>query len=631
VPPIAPTSISTTANNICAGNPVTLTVNGGSLGTGATWEWYSGSCGGTHVGTGTSITVNPIAASTTYFVRAEGAMAHCSPLTSCAQLTITTISAITNPIPTYPLNDICLGQQVTLPTGAQVGGSGDIFIWYSDPQYQNTVQSPVPQQAGTFNYYGRWVASCGSSAHVVATINVNASPSIPHFNDIDTCAQTVYLSSLTGTNITFQWYNMGGTPVATNYPLTDGQYHVIVTDILNNCTASDTINVTIHQPPTISGFTEGPTITCLSTNSTLEVNVSGGTEPYSFVWSGAGTGSTNPLTTSAGGNYIVHVTDFNQCTISAFYLVNATIVQPNIIFDISPNTTILDCSVDKIAVNVSSPSPLDSLRWDFGHPNSAYQQINEPGTYSVTIYGSNGCTNSGSIIITQNKTPPQISVQDITTCEVDTILPVPQGFYSVIWYDSNDTPLLPMTPISTAGDYVIVVTGYNHCVTIDTITVNFNGLDELEFTGTPSSAPGISDGSATVILTDPENFTILWSNDATTTTISDIIDGVYTVTVTSNGCSVSGTVTIGVNALNSAYLDDYELYPTVTNNTINILFKNKIADRIVVLNANGQFIRQFNNIEKHTSLHLEQYGQGQYYINIYVKDRVDVHKIIIIN
>jgi len=65
-------------DNICVGDNITLTMNGitaASLGTGAHWKWYTGSCmGGTPVAGSTdmtSITVNP-GVTTTYYVRAEG-------------------------------------------------------------------------------------------------------------------------------------------------------------------------------------------------------------------------------------------------------------------------------------------------------------------------------------------------------------------------------------------------------------------------------------------------------------------------------------------------------------------------------------------------------------------------------
>ena len=78
----APTAINGNAQ-IIAGTPTTLTLSGGSLGTGAQWVWYTNSCGGTQVGTGTSIQVNPIV-TTTYYVRAEG---NCN-ITTCASLSV---------------------------------------------------------------------------------------------------------------------------------------------------------------------------------------------------------------------------------------------------------------------------------------------------------------------------------------------------------------------------------------------------------------------------------------------------------------------------------------------------------------------------------------------------------------
>lgn len=65
---VAPTSINGTGA-ICQGQSANLSITGGTLANGATWTWYSGSCGGTVVGTGPSITVTPTS-NTTYFVGA---------------------------------------------------------------------------------------------------------------------------------------------------------------------------------------------------------------------------------------------------------------------------------------------------------------------------------------------------------------------------------------------------------------------------------------------------------------------------------------------------------------------------------------------------------------------------------
>jgi hypothetical protein len=54
---------------MCLGGSATLTITGGSLNDATDWEWYTGSCGGTAVGTGTSITASSPGI---YYVRGEG-------------------------------------------------------------------------------------------------------------------------------------------------------------------------------------------------------------------------------------------------------------------------------------------------------------------------------------------------------------------------------------------------------------------------------------------------------------------------------------------------------------------------------------------------------------------------------
>jgi hypothetical protein len=58
-------------NNICPGISVNLGITGGALGTNAQWKWYTGSPGGTLIGTGATTSVTPLV-TTTYYVQAEG-------------------------------------------------------------------------------------------------------------------------------------------------------------------------------------------------------------------------------------------------------------------------------------------------------------------------------------------------------------------------------------------------------------------------------------------------------------------------------------------------------------------------------------------------------------------------------
>lgn len=81
--PEAPT-VAASSNPVCPGSSTTLSIVSGNLNNATAWKWYTGSCGGTLVGTGNSITVTPSVA-TTYYVRGEGG---CSAPGACASITI---------------------------------------------------------------------------------------------------------------------------------------------------------------------------------------------------------------------------------------------------------------------------------------------------------------------------------------------------------------------------------------------------------------------------------------------------------------------------------------------------------------------------------------------------------------
>jgi subtilisin-like proprotein convertase family protein len=88
VQPTVPTV--TGATNVCAGESTTLSIASGDLNDAADWEWYTGSCGGLVVGSGTSIVVSP-AGTAVYFVRGFGG---CVTAGSCEShnIAVTTVN-----------------------------------------------------------------------------------------------------------------------------------------------------------------------------------------------------------------------------------------------------------------------------------------------------------------------------------------------------------------------------------------------------------------------------------------------------------------------------------------------------------------------------------------------------------
>ena len=190
---VAPSSASASVSTGCV-TPysTTLTQSGGTLGTNATWYWYSGSCGGTLVGTSRAanaaltITVN---ANTTYFVRAEGGS--CSSTTSCASVSVTL-----NQLPTASAGSVIsafVGEYNTVSGATATNGT---ILWtHNGTGYFDETYFPVGNPTTTTpTYYteegdfGQTVtltmtvtglgACSSSSATANYTINVDGRPAL---------------------------------------------------------------------------------------------------------------------------------------------------------------------------------------------------------------------------------------------------------------------------------------------------------------------------------------------------------------------------------------------------------------------------------------------------------------------
>lgn len=169
-------------DNICVGEAITLTINGGSLGAGAQWVWYSGSCGGTPVASGvTSITVSPTA-TTTYYARAEGTCNN----TACVQLTVVVSTGAPTVTPTYTYLPAYGAPGITDSLVVAPVPGATYYRWFTNNGQINGVQfnmqlSPVqtaaPRVDVTFvlsqqNYQLRVIAgnACGRSGQRNATV-----------------------------------------------------------------------------------------------------------------------------------------------------------------------------------------------------------------------------------------------------------------------------------------------------------------------------------------------------------------------------------------------------------------------------------------------------------------------------
>ena len=112
-------------------------------------------------------------------------------------------------------------------------------------------------------------------------------------------------------NDSYLWSD--GQTSSTAVGLAAGTYTCTVTDGVNGCTS--TVSVTIIQPTQLSISTQTMEATPGNSNGAALAIVTGGTAPYTYLWSPGGQ-TTNPATGLAAGTYSVTVTDANGCTVT---------------------------------------------------------------------------------------------------------------------------------------------------------------------------------------------------------------------------------------------------------------------------------------------------------------------------
>jgi hypothetical protein len=176
VAPSNPTSPAASPSSICAGNTSSLSVAAPPAG--QVIDWYTGSCGGTLVGTGNPLVVSP-SVTTTYFARTRRT-ADNAVSAGCASVAVTV-----NPGPVAPTgasssrNNFCQYDTGNITLSAS-GGSGTTLRWFSGSCAGALVGTGnglvIASPSVTTTYFVRWENSCGVSGCASVTVNVRSCP-----------------------------------------------------------------------------------------------------------------------------------------------------------------------------------------------------------------------------------------------------------------------------------------------------------------------------------------------------------------------------------------------------------------------------------------------------------------------
>lgn len=359
-----------------------------------------------------------------------------------------------------------------------------------------------------------------------------------------------YTGNLTTGNTDTMFLNLTGLVTGTN------TIHIITNNPNGNSddnTCNDTLNVIVNSSggSITVNTTVAQQISCFGgSNGSITATPSGGSSPYSYVWTPSG-GTSATTTNRPAGTYTVTVTDNNGCTGTA----TRTLTTPTqVTATISSQTNILcyGTSTGAATVTAGGGSPGYTYNWSPSGGTAATTTNRPAGTYTVTVTDNSGCTKTATVNITQ---PTQLTASITSSTNIScnggsngsatvTASGGTSG-YTYSWSPSGGTSAT--TTNRPQGTYTVTVTDANNCTKTATVTLTQPTALTATITGTTNPSCGTNNGSITVAAAGgTSGYTYSWSpSGGSGATASGLASGTYTVTITdANSCTKTATASI---------------------------------------------------------------------------------------
>lgn len=432
---------------------------------------------------------------------------------------------------------IILPYSVTEIVGTIPAGSYTITIRY----FQNGLN--LSNMSGPLN-----VTSC-------CTVNTNFTASSLSGCPGDSITFTANDPSLSS----YSW-TVGGNVIGTSavagytFPAT-GSFSVMLTGGNGSCTANTSQTVNITQPQL--SFGQVNIESCPGTqNGSIDLQVTGGTTPYTYVWSNGSTAQ-DPTQLSAG-TYTVTVTDNQGCTDIDSVAVG---VGTPVVADFTSNAFVKICKGES-AQFTSTGTGATQYNWTangtlFNQSAIASYTFADTGLFTITLVAANvtcSDTISQSFLVSE---PILSAATTDETCNgtLDGAIDLTAGFgvspYTFLWSTGNTSEDLLQLG---AGDYIVTVTDSLGCTKTDTFTVgsSIGVVAQFSASGTASICPG---DTLDFTNTSTAGTTALWLNDgipfASTVDASFVFpdSGMTTISLIVNllTCADTTTTTFTIN------------------------------------------------------------------------------------
>ncbi|OFY57737.1 MAG: hypothetical protein A2Y87_09630 [Bacteroidetes bacterium RBG_13_46_8] len=457
------------------------------------------------------------------------------------------------------------------------GGSGTyLYSWTGPGSFTATAEDISGLTAGTYTGIVTDINGCNLTPNPVFTLTEPAplviaavpSSSVEGTHNINCYGGTGSIDiTVTGGSVgtyDYTWTSSDGSGIIQGQEdqnaLTAGTYNLVVSDS-NNCVVSTDIKLT--QPDSLETTLVPTHITCDPpgfANGSVDLTVTGGVATYSYSWSNGA--STEDISGLAEGWYTVTVTDMNGCTITDSTQIN---LPPPVLYDkvLSDfdgyNASCYGMSDATININIISGVAPFSFSWQ---GPSGYSSTDQnitglgAGDYTLLITDANACTATEVIGLTQPGRLRmdvelssgmtggyQINCAGDSAGSIEIVAVNNVGSVRYLWSDGETSANRYDLP---AGDYSVIITDSNGCLADSSFTLTQPDPIQLTFETTQPWCPDTPDGSISLTVTGGvigTDYTYRWSDNSTTSTITDINSGLYIVTVSDmNQCTVTDSI-----------------------------------------------------------------------------------------
>ncbi len=448
----------------------------------------------------------------------------------CYSEAIKDVTITTTPVVEFSAESVCFGDEVEFLNTTTVQEGTLTYEWNFGDGSNTDVESPMHLYSNSGKYIVELQATAESGCSVSRQDTVEVYETIEI--DLTASLDTVWVEISGGVEpYSILWED--GSTSTMNTDLNRGWHSVTVSDS-KNCSAIDSIEVTI---PYLLTNTVGTDASCMScADGTATVTVIQGVAPFYYLWSN---GATTPgVSGLLPGKYFVTVRD---AYLDAWE--DSVVIDGLTSFTISSQPTHVTCyngSDGAIDLTLTDGLPPYDILWSNGSTDEDLNYLSA-GTYSVIVTDANSQTNWDTININQPEAwGIALETYDVSchsNCNGVAMASVlgGQAPYTYEW-SNGETEVFQLN--LCPGNYGLTVTDAVGCKVDTLFTLNEPDPITLALTPQDVTCGGAADGTVTSVIsggTLPYSFN--WDNGDTTQNLTDIPGGLYSLTATdANGC-----------------------------------------------------------------------------------------------